>query len=159
MTLSFIFATCLRKAPLDRQKCACWFSASMREECGLNGRCAMRHIEEQQRVWAECWQLNCCCDEPVFLYQRHSSVRCRHIQRALVIDIGTPVISELFLWLTFDLPTGLPPTPISTAVIYRIRNDRSFRVLDHSSVFLPSFCKIDMAVQRRRLKPYYTNKN
>ena len=117
--------------------------------CTKNSACGGRHAtSHRQTVWVACWRLDCCYDEPVFPYHRHSV--SYHRKCALPIDLRAPAISELFMWLIFGPHTRLPPAPVSMTVDYRRRNDRSFDLLEYPPAFLPSFCTTEITVRRHR---------
>ena len=78
----------------------------------------------------------------------------RHQNRLIGTIYRQRATSELLLWFNFVPPTHLPPVPVSMTVIYRTRNDHSFRLFDYSPVFLPSFCTMYLAGERHRLKSY-----
>ena len=59
------------------------------------------------------------------------------------------VVSELFLGLIFVPSTRVPPVPVSMT-----RNAHLFRFLEHAPAFCRSFCTMDLAIQRHRLKSY-----
>ena len=56
-------------APLHQYKCFPNFHLDCTQNATCDGR---RAIRQKQRVWAAFAQLDCCCDEPMFLCNRHS---------------------------------------------------------------------------------------
>ena len=106
------------------------------------------------RVWATFGRLNCCCDEPLLLHHWHP---------VLLHQMGACNNWSTYTWhvrviSVAHFHSAHPPSTGSSfsdsnvsQFTYRSFIQASWLLL---AIFLPSFCKKDLAPQMHRLKPY-----
>ena len=104
------------------------------------------------RLWVTFRRLNYCCDEPMFLYHRHSVLLQRMPAR-----YWSMIMCHVWVISVVHFRSAHPPSvrpSFDDSNLYQ-PVERSFILTSWLiDIFLSSSCKIDLAVQSHRLKPY-----